>query len=376
MKRIFILLKFSILFGFAVSCTETADLDPKERFVQVHAILENSDVQTINLYYTSYVSENIQLPVDEAEVIIDEYIDGAKINSYTFKCDGNGKWQSEFKPVPKAEYKLNVSVPGFNTMNSSTIYPDTLYHYKSSYEEYKNGDLGEIRKWIINVDKTDSCYIWLYYADYIPGGKGWKISDSIAVASQMSDTYPDDPYLKHHFPSGFYYDASWSSLPGLMYQDRYKRYHGPGRNETTKNIMCNFDQAGGGVNLWLYGIGYKPIVLSLTGTIYKSPHLKYDQAGSQHPNSYVMFQSVDSNYDRYLRETYAVALGLNSPESNDLTSLWDYKEVHSNITNGIGIFGCTFKLKLYLKECIAFDDPFWKAFDIEFPDYEWRDRYE
>lgn len=132
--------------------------------------------------------------------------------------------------------------------------------------------------------------------------------------------------------------------------------------------MCIFDQAGGGVNLWLDGIGYKSIVISLTGTIYKSPHSKYDKVGSQHPNSYVMFQSVDSCYDRYLRETYAVALGLNSPESNDLTSLWNYKEVYSNITNGIGIFGCTFKLKLYLKDCIRFDLPLWESYDIEFPD--------
>ena len=353
MSRLKLPFILSILFLSAVSCTETADLDPKEKFIQISCILENSKTQAITLFHTSYIAESAYLPVDEADVIVEEYIRGEKSNSYTFKGIGDGKWISEFTPKPRAEYKLNVNISGFPTITSSTEYPDTLSHIRG---ELINGKLNEDRLELTKYEyKTDSCYIWLHYADYIPGGNGWKISDSTMIARKNNDTYD-------------YFNTNWESLPGLIYHDRYKRYHGPGRNEATNNIPFTTDLNSS--NLWISEFNVYPICIILPGLKYRSTNPRYSEHKFSHPNSYIVLQSVDKAYDKYLRETYAITLGLNSPASSDLTSLWDYKEVYSNIDNGVGIFCSTFKHKLFLKDCMVINDPYWKIVtaDVEFPE--------
>lgn len=359
-----------------ISCTEKADLDPKEKFVQVHAILENTDLQKIMLHHTSYVSESFYLPVAQADVVVEEYWEGEKKNSYVFDGKGNGEWVSAFRPVPRAEYRLHVDIPGFPEMTSVTEYPDTLrfIEYKVTQPEYFLTSVS-VPEMVRFKYKSDSCIVWVYYADYIPEQKDWEISDSTAVGMRV-DT-EDESFMESMINSPLYMseysmfiNTNWSCLPELWYYDKYKRYHGPGNCVGERCIPFTAQYQGFYTQLMGFAVDNNDYVF-VKGQKYKSSNPIYQHKNDVllHPNSYVMLQSVDKGYDRYLRECYTFALGLDRIQDSDLTFLWDYKEVYSNIENGVGIFGCTAKLKLYLKDCRGINEtPIWDRLDIVCPE--------
>ena len=376
MKWPLILLQAVLSLCLIISCTEKADLDPKEKFVQVYAVLENTDLQKIMLHHTSYVSESLYLPVDKADVVVEEYLGGEKRNSYIFEGKGNGEWVSAFRPVPRAEYRLYVDVSGFSEMRSVTEYPDTLrfIEYKVIQPDYYQNIASEPEMFHFNY-KSDSCIIWIYYADYIPGQKDLVISDSTVVG--MHKDTKDESYADYTITSPLYMpeyemfiNTDWSCLPELWHYDKYKRYYGPGYCGGARCIPFAAQYQGGYIRL----MGFTPDsndYIFVKGQKYKSsnPMFQHEKDVLLHPNSYVMLQSVDKGYDRYLRECYAFDLGLNRIQESDLTFLWDYKEVYSNIENGCGIFGSTAKFKLYLKDCRGINEtPLWDRFDIVCPE--------
>lgn len=375
MRILGVLLKCVFLSGIIVSCVEKADLDPRERLIYVDAILENSNVQRIKLKYTSYVSESQYLPVEEADVKVEEYIDGGQTNCFIFERKASGDWESVFRPIPRAKYKLTVNAPGFPVMTSETEYPDTLrfLDYKVANPEMLNSTIQEPD--MVSLEyKSDSCIVWVYYADYIPSRNNWEISDSTAVGMVVDYKDEDDIYNQDsplYMPeSGLYINTEWSCLPELWNYDKYKRYHGPGYYGLTCGIPFTAQYVGLGTRL--YGFEhYSNDYIVVEGRKYKSsnPRFQHKRDKVLHPDSYIMLQSVDKGYDRYLRESYAFDLGLDRIQESDLSFLWDYKEVYSNIDNGLGIFGCTAKCKLYLKDCKGINEiPIWDRFDIVLPE--------
>lgn len=374
MKWLFILFQSVLSLFLIISCAEKADLDPKEKIVQVYAVLENTDLQKIMLHHTSYVSESLYLPVDKADVVVEEYLEGEKSNSYVFEWKGNGEWVSAFRPVPRAEYKLYVDVPGFPKIRSVTEYPDTLkfIEYKVTQPEYYLASEPEI---VHFKYKSDSCIVWIYYADYIPEEKDWEISDSTAVGMRI-DT-GDESFIDNMINSPLYVpeysvfiNTNWSCLPEIWYYDKYKRYYGPGYCGGARCIPFAAQYQGTYTRLMGFSIDSSDYIF-VEGQKYKSsnPMFQHENDVLLHPNSYVMLQSVDKSYDMYLRECYAFALGLDRIQESDLTFLWDYKKVYSNIENGCGIFGCTAKFKLYLKDCRGINEiPIWDRFDTVCPE--------
>ena len=66
-------LLFGIIFG--VSCTEIADIDPKERILGVYCVLTNDSIQSVDLRYSSYISESSYPMVDDATVRVSYHLD-------------------------------------------------------------------------------------------------------------------------------------------------------------------------------------------------------------------------------------------------------------------------------------------------------------
>ncbi len=368
----------SVLFlNLIVSCTEKADLDPKERFIQVYAILENTDVQKIMLHYTSYISESLYLPVEKADVLVEEYVKGEKRNSYVFEGKGNGEWTSEFRPVPRAEYRLYVDSPGFPVMRSVAEYPDTLSFISYEVRQYPEEPLAHsIMPELCKYEyKKDSCIIWIYYEDYIPEKRCREITDSTAVGMIVDVAGDDDGIYSYDSPLwmpkyDMFINASWSALPEMLYYDKYKRYHGPGRCEAIKRIPFSAQYQGPYLKLFGFHV-HSNTQIVFNGREYWSsnPMWQNERFGLKHPESYIMLQSVDEGYDRYLRETYAFELGLDRISTSDLTFLWDYKDVYSNIENGVGILGGAAKCKLHLKDYKGVNEtPIWDRFDIVLPE--------
>lgn len=376
-KNPWILLLSVLFLNLIVSCTEKADLDPKERFIQVYAILENTDVQKIMLHYTSYISESLYLPVEKADVLVEEYVKGEKRNSYVFEGKGNGEWTSEFRPVPRAEYRLYVDSPGFPVMRSVAEYPDTLSFISYEVRQYPEEPLAHsIMPELCKYEyKKDSCIIWIYYEDYIPEKRCREITDSTAVGMIVDVAGDDDGIYSYDSPLwmpkyDMFINASWSALPEMLYYDKYKRYHGPGRCEAIKRIPFSAQYQGPYLKLFGFHV-HSNTQIVFNGREYWSsnPMWQNERFGLKHPESYIMLQSVDEGYDRYLRETYAFELGLDRISTSDLTFLWDYKDVYSNIENGVGILGGAAKCKLHLKDYKGVNEtPIWDRFDIVLPE--------
>lgn len=328
---------FAVLVGnILVSCAEKADLDPRERYVQVHAILENKDVQTVNLNYTSYVSENSYLPVEEAEVII-EKVDETGMNcQYEFTKVNDGIWQANFRPAAREKFNLTVKINGEKEIKASTVFPDSLKRIPYHSEEDP-----AFRGYVNMENRNDTAVIWIHAMDYVPEQKIYEQSECIYM-------YYIDDKSKHYlqvFPNT---DGRYMRSEGRLAYGRDRVVH----------YMVNY---------WIealfeiYGC-YKDVdnddpagwMLHFKGRRYSSttPGISV-----KHPKSYITVQSVNKDYDRYLLDTYAFEIGYNMKDKSDLTHLWDYEEVYSNVQNGVGIFAAAYRDTVTLMDAIPMDAP-------------------
>lgn len=88
------------------ACTEKVNLDPHERGIVVHAIMEDSTVQQVKLFYTSYLSETYYPPVEEAEVYMEKMKGEEAVERYDFHKKEDGLWEADLYPQQLAYYKL------------------------------------------------------------------------------------------------------------------------------------------------------------------------------------------------------------------------------------------------------------------------------
>lgn len=357
------LLLFILCLFWICSCTEKADLDSKD--VQVYAILENADVQTIILQQKAYASQNGYLPIEDADVKIEEVVAGQS-NIYVFEGKGNGTWTANFRPEPNAEYKLTITCSKHNTISASTIYPDTLKFISYNVNPTEKGnnciEMPEIAK---PVYKTAQCYIWMHYADYLPETQQWKVSDSTVVVRDWAPWQAEHEGILPKLGNdavviAYYYNPLQEH--DIVYS-KYKRYSGAGRCEAAKCIpflaqYMSPEQKG----VTLYGFEEADIpYIHMTGRQYKARQEDFTAthgSGLLHPESYIMMQSTDLSYDRYLRETYAIDPKLDHIDTKDISKC---SNIYTNLINATGIFGCTYKYKLFLKNCRGENEtPIWE----------------
>lgn len=335
--------------SFLSSCAEKVDMDPNESRVQIHSILENKDVQTVNLNYTSYVFENLYLPVQDAEVIVKRSDETGEIYLYEFTKVDDGIWQANFRPKPREKFTLSVKINGEKEITASTVYPDSLkrilYHSTEdpSYRGYVNMKV-----------RTDTAVLWMHAMDYLPDKKEFIQSDTIYM-------YDIDNTSEHYlqvFPDT---DGRYIRSKGCLSYGQNKVVH----------YMINYWIEG---LFKIYGF-YKDVdqdesaglMLHFNGRQYPS---STPGVTVKHPRSYIILQSVNKDYDKYLLDTYSFRIGYDSVDKSDFTHLWDYEEVYSNVQNGVGIFAAAFRDTVTLMEAIPMDAPapVWDVFGVEIPE--------
>ncbi len=104
------------------SCVEAIDLDPHEgRSVVVNCILTESDVQTLELYYTSDLSGVESEPIVEAEVKLT--CDYEPVAEFTRADDG--LWRADYRPEYNKHYRLDVTV-GDRNFDAFTVFPEDI----------------------------------------------------------------------------------------------------------------------------------------------------------------------------------------------------------------------------------------------------------
>ena len=340
------------------SCTEKVDLDPRERAVVVHAILEDTTVQKVKLFYTSYVSENYNPPVEDAQVYIERVRqDSMVVERHDFYKVKDGEWEGDFLPIQNAIYKLTVLVPGEETITASTRFPlrnefirfkrianasdDQYFHTKSS-------------------GKYNSEVIKLFsFMDYIPETKDYRIASSHMYRSYHQDLNTEESIFKEKYHTWMFQDFEYNGIYAINRDSLYISSI-DSLNMTNQSYRRK-------VSVVLPGIDFNQIGAI---QIWFSPHRSYKEGNIRciHPLSYLVVQNISKDYEMYIKDIIAKSLSLNRKEESDLTHLWEKDEIYTNVKNGLGIFGAECRYELMVKDWQYLDYPaVWDQYNITIP---------
>lgn len=121
MSRLAYLVSFLLIVS---SCVETITLDSnEEQPVVVYCILQDSDTQSMDLFYAKGKSQSDYQPVTDATVEL--FCGEEKVAEFT-KSDGV-KWSSPFKPEYGKTYQLVISIQGSDSpITAVTRMPDRV----------------------------------------------------------------------------------------------------------------------------------------------------------------------------------------------------------------------------------------------------------
>ena len=103
-------------------CIEDIDLNPGDApKVVVNCLLKESDIQTMEIYYTSESLDGDRKPVENAKVLLSAYDEFVT----EFQHDSGCMWSARYKPKNGSQYKLKVIVDG-DTLSAQTRFPDDV----------------------------------------------------------------------------------------------------------------------------------------------------------------------------------------------------------------------------------------------------------
>ena len=348
---------------------EVADLDPREQEVVVYCVLLNDSVQTVSLRYTSYISENKYPYVDEAEVSVSgrDLENDGPTEHYVFHKKREGEWVSEFYPVPGYTYNLTVKIPNHKTITAVTKYPKDdvgisvrtgensvlpFYNYFANgaemplyWKEHPDQEfMARLTKqfkffpyyfYSGTINVSDSNAIWIYGEDYdwveekyntteyiysdLYGVEDFNIS---GVIGSMIKEFEQNEYamevpdvLNYGVPMYYATISTYYNLKDKTFYHRYLRI-------PCDTISYKFD-----VNTY-----------SITDCQVIANFRQYYN-GIAHPNARIVADLVSAEYDRYMKDILSFELGLDMKDTDDLTHLYEYREIYSNVENGLGVFG-------------------------------------
>ncbi|MBO7279313.1 MAG: DUF4249 family protein [Bacteroidales bacterium] len=310
------------------SCTEVLDLDPRSKFVVVHSVLTNDTVQTVELRYTSYLSEDYMPAVETAQVWVEEENgDGSVKSTYQFVKSASGLWISHFFPSFATRYNLYVEVPGHERIEASTIFP---------FKETMIGLTADRRTYAFRANNLP-LYLWVHGVDYYQKTKTYQVVPYIfGTAFVQNDHFYDLVYKEdvviEDYPCIDTFNQSEvlvGQLPALS--ESFAAALHPEEPVHHRYLRVELGTSAS-VQLPFYG---KIHLVAL-------PSFVLQANGFPDSRSLVVFDSVSEDYDRYLKYTLDYALSQNK-ELTDFSQLYGYKELSTNVKNGVGIFGALYR---------------------------------
>lgn len=378
-STIFLLLS---TFLFICSCIEKTVMDPRERTVVVDCVITNEEkLQTVNLYYSSYVSEIEYPKVEEAEVKMsfaldttytiivrkDEEIvvDIDTSGCYEFAKVADGVWQAEFEPIEYARYNLEVKVPGEDSitiLTATTDYPtkmDLRHPYGTVNDPYATAAA-------YYVTTGEDCKMWVYGLDYNPETSEYSVAEYIYTNHINADNFNVTGVTKENIkefkrPENFdWYDDYLQSdisvmLPCFLFEwsfdygeeivlpledGRIRRFHDIWPNDLRYDFHDRYlrlDHSGnrGNNGLWKRDDTY--IENKYFTIVVNFKPYKYHYS---HPLSHLVFETVSDDLDEYFTD-----LIIMEQSTSDITMVWGRYNIHSNIKNGEGIFGAVYRCR-------------------------------
>ncbi len=344
-----------------LSCTEKVDLDPRERAVVVHAMLEDTTVQTVQLFYTSYVSEHYYPPVEEASVYMERMKDSLAIERYDFIKIKDGIWQGKFTPNQLGIYRLTVTAPNMDTITATTQFPLRLNWQRLRTETGDAEILSPAQTKTGNHPLNHRSFWIMSFMDYIPELKSHQHIKNIShsPSRHMHNTEETIRRWKHH--TWLFEDFMYDIRAYAIY--RMDSYISPvdslsyAGSSKYKTALCTAIVEYGG-----YTMGDACILIGSPAKKYRNPDA-YDEF-TLHPLSYMLVQSTNTDYELYFKDVIAKSL----EDLSDLTLLWKKDEIYSNIKNGLGIFAAECRYKLMVKDFQhPKQPPVWERYNIIIP---------
>ena len=323
----------SLLFPLAVlpallcSCAKEIVMDAREEpVVAVECILSEQPIQTLRLSFTKGAAMDEAPTLTEADAVLIDLTEGKTVGS--FKRQDDGTWALDYAAVPEHSYRLEVDVPGYETvwaeqtmptaclvistfMNIFSSSTHVLSLYGSCFFFNFTTEIAWIRALNYNPDTGTR-----EYAEYICTDAP-NVSD-FNLAGATYDPPVSDTDVWGHKRTAYLYP----NLRGAPLHRRYLRIELP----------LKFDSGGESAHAI-------HIAGSMTGKYYHKDNPFSQQPIDRPPRSdegIVVVSYVSRDYDRYLREAiYYKKIS----ESTDLADMLLRENIFTNIHGGLGIFG-------------------------------------
>ncbi|MCQ2176216.1 MAG: DUF4249 domain-containing protein [Bacteroidales bacterium] len=120
MKRLLPIFVFLV----TTACVETVHFDvPKHREIVVNCILQDSDIQSLSLYYSMTDSDDKPIPVEEVVSAV------LKKNDHIVAEFSQGEdkiWRTKFSPDYGTVYDLEIILPSEQPITASTEFPEPI----------------------------------------------------------------------------------------------------------------------------------------------------------------------------------------------------------------------------------------------------------
>lgn len=319
---------------FFCSCVRDLDMSlGQDPLVVVECVLQDESPQTLNLFLAKAGDSTKMIPITEAEVLLIDKTSGNEAGR--FINTGTREWTLDYAAVPGHEYRLEVEVPGHDSIYAEDCMPGVITILAKNVNKVFNPSLdvanyGEDFAGTVYYLVELPEYSWIYALDFNPETGKRQIAEQICTDYPWVDNFnlsgesyvpeeEDGEFMGHHYRS-----FSYPFLEGTAMHRRFLRLRAPSDKELedyrkgkpeTGYLMCVVSGRFSGE----YHLG----VLS------KDEDLA-DNEGC------VVAMSMSKNYDSYVREAMRIQ---QMQESSDMATVYVRDNIYSNIEGGVGIFG-------------------------------------
>lgn len=362
MKHYLCLLSALCLVTF-LACEREVDLRPEGNgSVVVECILSEEPVQTLRLSLTDIASATLS----NAEITLTDETAKKEVGLFTFQ--GEGLWTLDYQSIPSHMYQLTVEIDGFEKIEARTemparpkieytimpsAHPQFMdFHGFPDWEigtRFKINSLPKDAVWIcgMNYDESSGKHVpastiatslesqdlfnlagGTYWNEFNPQSEAW-FEEMYDVKAELGGSFTGGSHWWYHFPKE-YRTSMYRYVVGNALHDTFLRI--PSIEENDNRIAAD-------------PLGYFSVAGDFQGFTYG----RYDENGmytleTGAKDGYVLFMSFSKDYDCYLKELLMEEARVAS--DNDFSSLFSRENIHTNIENGLGIFGAKTTQKL------------------------------
>ena len=380
MKKLHIIMIFIMLLMELPSCVKDINMDTKERpQLAVACILSDDPVQELHIVYTKGASLKETPKVMEAEAILKDITRG---EIFEFARDNDGVWRLHYAAQPRHKYRLEVTVPGYETLWAEDLMPDKIKSYlqhvywlmdmvesptgylgnPTVIPEEPFDNVGERGVWLDGDDiprgETFWCVtaledpVWIYAMNYNQATGQREIADAICTDYKDADGFnvTGNTYVPIQWEEPIPYPIK-PQFTGLLAGTHIKALYPFMERSPMHRKYIRIPPKD--------IVNKDPIVFGVSGSFkgaYNHPDSFVDAYFDKHwgyvrelaeDEGYVVWTAVSEALDNYLKD----ACKMNEMNiSTDLTTIYLRDNFYANIQGSdgspkLGVFGCKIERK-------------------------------